>query len=58
MKKEILIALIDKWHRESEPPEVIDGSHDAEIGVARDEGGRKAKRKCAQDLSTLISLLD
>ncbi len=57
MNKEVLIALIDKWTRDSEAPKELEGNPEAEISNAKNEGVRKGRCQCAQDLSQLISLL-
>ena len=57
MNQEALIALADKWERESNPPEV-------EVAEAKDAfekgmtmGNRVALNRCADDLVKLIKLL-
>lgn len=57
MRKEVLIELIDKWNKDSERPETLCGDASAQLQNAEESGRLKATRKCAQDLSTLISLL-
>lgn len=57
MRKEVLEELIRKWLNESRTPECQDGSKEAEVGNARDEGKRYGINKCISDLEKLIELL-
>jgi hypothetical protein len=58
MKKEVLIALIDKWNRVSAEPQTSDGAPEAQLLNAVDKGKRAGQKQCADDLLKLISLLD
>lgn len=53
MKNEILIELAKVWDLEAKTPEVMDGSDEAKIDNARRQGGREAKRECADTLRML-----
>ena len=57
MKKEILIALSERWDGDAVAPESIDEAESAERQNAIDAGIRQGKRECADGLRTLISLL-
>ena len=57
MKKEILLALAERWERDAETPENQDGSDDAKISNARHQGIREGKRECADGLRMLIEII-
>jgi hypothetical protein len=58
MKNETLTELVEKWKRLAEAPDVRDGSPEAEIGNAKDDGRRDGYLRAAGDLRALINLLE
>jgi len=50
----ILVELARVWNKESQTPEIEDGSLEAAVGNARRQGERDAKRECADTLMNLI----
>ena len=57
MKKEILLALAEKWEKDAEKDEVKDGSDSAKIENAYLDGKDKGLLHCAADLKKLMDLL-
>ena len=57
MKESVLLELANRWDRDGQPPDVQDGSDQAEIRNAVDRGHREAKRECADALRTLVIML-
>ena len=58
MKKEVLVALIDKWERFAVEPQVSDGAPEAQVSNALEKGMRIGQKQCAKDLIDLICLLE
>lgn len=56
MKKEVLIALADRWEQDAVTPKCENGADDAKIGNALQKGIREGKRECADGLRTLIEM--
>lgn len=54
---EALYALAHRWNEEAEHPSVRDGSKEAEVRNAHDDGFREALRQCAKDVQVLMALL-
>lgn len=57
MKKEVLLILADRWERDAVTPDAQDGSKEAEILNAVQQGIREGKRECADGLRTLVEML-
>jgi len=57
MNDATLLELADRWDKESETPETTDGSDEAKVPNAVDQGHRECKRECADTLRTLIEIL-
>ena len=57
MKKEVLLALAERWERDAVTPECANGSKSSEIPNAVAEGIRQGKRECSDGLRTLIEML-
>jgi len=58
MRTETLLDLAEKWERRKDNEMVQDGSPDAAVGNAKDDGVRQGKNQCALELRTLISLME
>lgn len=56
MKSEILLELAKRWENDAVEPSVKDGSEDARIPNAIEQGERQAKRECADTLRTLVQI--
>ena len=57
MKNAVLIALSEKWARESKPPEQDDGSPTYAVANAFGDGQRKGIASCLADLRNLMQIL-
>ena len=57
MKNAVLVALAEKWARESKKPEVEDGSPAAAVTNAFGDGRRKGIASCLADLRNLMQIL-
>ena len=57
MKEYILIELAKCWEIDAVEPKLEDGSPDAQIGNAIDQGIREGKRECADALRSLVLIL-
>lgn len=57
MDKHVLLALVERWERDAIVSGTQDGSTEAEIPNAIEEGRRVCKRECADTLRTLIKML-
>ncbi len=58
MKREVLEALVERWRKDSKTPECQNGPPEAEIGNAKADGFRKGLMTCADDLESLIQILE
>lgn len=57
MKNEIILALAEKLEKESIAPDCADGSPEAQLGNARDDGYRKGLKDAADRMKELVRLL-
>ena len=57
MKKEILIALVEKWRRVVESDNTRDGSENAKVENAKLDGINVGIKRCGNDLIQLVKLL-
>lgn len=57
MKNAVLVALAEKWAKESKPPETEDGSPTASVSNAFGDGRRKGIASCLADLRNLMQIL-
>ena len=57
MNPVILIELAEKWELMAREPETQDGSEQAKLSNARDEGLRAARADCATQLRQVVWLL-
>ncbi|MCK4827109.1 hypothetical protein KA005_65865 [bacterium] len=57
MNNEVLLELAARWERDARPVGAEDGSEEARIGNAVQQGQRECKRECADTLRTLVKML-
>ena len=57
MNPVILKELAKKWESMAKEPETQDGSEQAKLSNARDEGSRAARAECAAQLRQVVFLL-
>jgi hypothetical protein len=57
MRKEVLLALAERWEKDALPAGAENGSKESEIPNAVNKGIREGKRECADGLRTLIEML-
>ena len=57
MKKEVLLELAARWQNDAVEPEIKDGSEQAVLPNAVQQGIREGKRECADGLRMIVDLL-
>ena len=57
MKSVVLKELIEKWNAECRNDEAQDGSEEAKVDNARNDGYKKGIARCADQLGVLVELL-
>jgi hypothetical protein len=57
MKDAVLYELANRWDRDAQEPVTEDGSPEAKVRNAVNQGIREGKRECADCLRSLIGLI-
>ena len=57
MKKEVLLELVSRWEKDAIEPEKQDGSEQAVLPNAVQQGIREGKLECADGLRMLVDIL-
>lgn len=57
MKDTVILELAARFDRDGTPPLAVDGSEEAKISNAYDQGLREGKRNCADAIRELVKLL-
>lgn len=57
MKDQVLLVLAERWIRDATEPATQDGSPEAQVRNAVEQGQREAKRECADTLRVLVKML-